>query len=119
MEFKKYKKTPMPIATDTFNDYQPTDDEVEAYVASYSPSSNINIKTDNVNSPAHYNLNRKGIECIDAIEAALTLEEFRGYLKGNILKYTWRERYKNGQEDVEKANWYNNKLVETGTGEEN
>lgn len=68
--------------------------------------------TDNVNNPKHYNLNHRGIECISAIEAALTPEEFRGYLKGNILKYTWRERYKNGLEDNRKAEWYVKKLVE-------
>ena len=50
--------------------------------------------TDNVNKPAHY---RQGeIECIDAIRAALTPEEFRGYCKGNVLKYVWRERHKGG-----------------------
>src|SRR5210317_415527 len=48
---------------------------------------------DMVNHPPHYN--HAGIECIDAIRAALTPEEFRGYCKGNNLKYTWRERYKN------------------------
>lgn len=75
---------------------------------------NIKVTTynDPVNKPAHYNLNHKGIECIDAIEAALTPEEFRGYIKGNVLKYTWREKYKNGLEDNKKAVWYANKLVE-------
>lgn len=66
---------------------------------------------DPVNKPAHYSLNHKGIEAIQAIEAALTPEEFRGFLKGNILKYTWREKYKNGLEDNKKAVWYANKLV--------
>ena len=42
-------------------------------------------KTDNVNHPAHYKVG--GIETIDYIEAKLTPEEFRGYLKGNALKY--------------------------------
>lgn len=68
------------------------------------------VKKDNVNNPSHYN--HKGIECIQAIEAALTEEEFRGYLKGNIIKYNWRERYKNGLEDLRKAQWYINKLVQ-------
>lgn len=64
---------------------------------------------DMVNSPPHYN--SAGIECIDAIQAALTPEEFRGYCKGNNLKYTWRERYKNKTEDLNKAAWYLNKLL--------
>lgn len=68
-------------------------------------------RIDNVNSPQHYN--RKGIEAIDAIEAALSEEEFLGYLRGNILKYNWRCRYKGKTiEDIEKAEWYSNKLKE-------
>lgn len=46
------------------------------------------------------------IECIDAIRAALTPEEFRGFCKGNALKYVWREKYKGGNVDLEKASDY-------------
>lgn len=46
------------------------------------------------------------VECIDAIKSALTPEEFRGFCKGNILKYTWREKYKGGDEDMKKARDY-------------
>ena len=41
---------------------------------------------DPVNHPAHYTVD-KGIECIDAIEATLTPEEFYGYLRGQVIKY--------------------------------
>jgi hypothetical protein len=52
----------------------------------------------------HY---RQGeIECIDAIRAALTDEEWRGYCKGNIIKYTWRERHKGGDASLVKAEDY-------------
>jgi hypothetical protein len=64
---------------------------------------------DAVNHPKHYN--KHGIECIQAIRAALTAEEFKGYCKGNVIKYTWREQYKNGLEDLKKAAWYLNRLV--------
>lgn len=67
--------------------------------------------SDPVNQPEHY---RQGeIECIDAIEAALTAEEFRGYCKGNILKYTWRERHKDTTPGVSlrKARWYLDRLL--------
>lgn len=64
---------------------------------------------DMVNSPAHYNA--AGLECIDAIQAA-TLDGFEYYLQGNIMKYLWRYRYKNGNEDLKKAQWYLNKLLE-------
>ena len=63
---------------------------------------------DLVNFPPHY---RQGdIECIDAIRAALTEEEFRGYCKGNALKYIWRERHKGGDESLLKSVWYIAKL---------
>jgi hypothetical protein len=68
---------------------------------------------DNVNSPPHYN--KSGIECIDAIRAA-TDNGFEYYLQGNILKYIWRYRYKNGTEDLKKAQWYLNKLIQEVEG---
>ena len=58
----------------------------------------VNPAEDAVNHPPHYN--KGGIECIDAIQAALTPEEFRGYCKGNIIKYSWRERHNGGNEDL-------------------
>jgi len=64
---------------------------------------------DMVNSPPHYNQSK--IECFDAIKAALTDEEFRGYIKGNMIKYTWREQYKNKDQDLEKAAWYLSQLL--------
>ena len=64
---------------------------------------------DMVNSPPHYN--KTGIECIDAIKA-MTDEGFEYYLQGNIMKYLWRYRYKNGIEDLKKAEWYLNKLID-------
>tara|TARA_X000001316_G_C912669_1_gene27652 strand:+ start:122 stop:397 length:276 start_codon:yes stop_codon:yes gene_type:complete len=63
---------------------------------------------DMVNHPPHYN--RAGIETIDAIEA-MTDKGFEYYLQGNIMKYLWRYRYKNGVEDLRKAEWYLNKLI--------
>ena len=58
-------------------------------------------KPDMVDSPPHYT--RGGIECKDAIKAALTPDEYRGWIKGNAMAYIWRERFKNGQEDIDKA----------------
>ena len=66
---------------------------------------------DNVNSPKHYTTG--GIECIDYIQDKLTPEEFRGYIKGNVLKYITRERHKNGDEDLKKAKWYLDRLIST------
>jgi hypothetical protein len=68
------------------------------------------IQEDLVNHPPHYA--DGGIECIEAIEAQLTAEEYRGYLKGNIAKYVWREKHKGGTESLKKAQWYLSRLVE-------
>lgn len=65
---------------------------------------------DQINSPGHYT--QGAVECIDAIRSALTAEEFRGYCKGNIIKYAFRERLKGGDNDVKKAAWYCSKLLE-------
>jgi len=64
---------------------------------------------DNVERPMHYAIG--SIECIDAIEAQLSTEEFRGYLKGNVIKYLWREKHKGGIESLKKAKWYLNKII--------
>ena len=64
---------------------------------------------DPVEKPVHYAAG--SVECIDAIEAQLTPEEFRGYLKGNVAKYMWRERQKGGVESLKKAKWYLSRLI--------
>ena len=66
---------------------------------------------DNVNSPVHYNSGK--VECIEAIEAMLTPDEYIGYLRGNSFKYRWRFRYKGKPvEDLQKADWYEARLEE-------
>lgn len=70
-------------------------------------------QSDMVNSPPHYN--KTGIECIDAIRAA-TGDGYEYYLQGNIIKYLWRYRYKNGTEDLKKAQWYLTNLIEEVEG---
>ena len=74
----------------------------------YKPK-DYNTQYNNVHSPKHYNQGHT--ECIDAIEAMLSDEEYIGYLRGNSMKYRWRFRYKNGLEDLNKAEWYEKRLV--------
>jgi len=66
---------------------------------------------DPVSKPSHYN--QYGIEAIDAIRASLGPEGFRAYCKGNCIKYLWRWEYKNGLEDLKKAQVYLNWMVES------
>lgn len=67
------------------------------------------MEFDPVNKPIHYN--QGGIECIDAIEASMTNEGFCNYCKGNIMKYLWRWENKNKKQDLLKAQWYLNRLI--------
>jgi hypothetical protein len=67
--------------------------------------------TDMVNHPSHYTSG--AIECIDAIEAAVEgLEPQEAICVANVLKYVWRFKRKNGQQDLLKAKWYLDRLIE-------
>ena len=67
------------------------------------------ITYDSVNAPAHYLHGKK--ETIDVITDCMTNDEFHGYLKGNILKYVSRYKWKGEPlEDLQKASWYLNRL---------
>lgn len=67
--------------------------------------------TDFVNSPPHYT--DGGLECIEYIEQRLTEEEFRGYLRGCMIKYQHRLMSKGSPKmNAEKIGWYCNRLVQ-------
>jgi len=69
--------------------------------------------TDEVNRPPHYN--KTGRETIEIIFDSMLGDEFEGYLKGNVLKYVTRYRFKHEEDPVKdllKAKWYLNKLIE-------
>ena len=63
---------------------------------------------DNIN-PEHYRQGKR--ETIEIIED-ITCDGFESYLVGNIIKYVSRYKHKNGKEDLMKARWYLNKLIE-------
>ena len=65
--------------------------------------------TDPVNSPVHYSFG--SIECIEAIEASMSTEAFKGALKANVIKYVWRYEAKGGVESLKKAKWYLERLI--------
>ena len=67
---------------------------------------------DNVNHPAHYQ-SANGIETIDMIEACTEdLFGMEAVCTGNVVKYISRWSKKNGLEDLKKAQWYLNKLID-------
>ena len=59
---------------------------------------------DNINSPDHYT--KGDIEVIDYI-----LDQKFNYLEGNVIKYVSRYRNKGGIEDLRKAKWYLERLI--------
>ena len=77
-----------------------------------TPKSSYQMREDEVNNPSHYNKGK--VECIEAIEESMTPEAFKGYLKGNAIKYLWRyERKSNAVQDLQKAAWYLSRLTQT------
>ena len=65
---------------------------------------------DTVNHPEHYTFG--SVECIEAIRSALGDDGFASYCQGNAMKYLWRHRRKGGIEDLEKAKWYIDRMIE-------
>lgn len=57
----------------------------------------------------------RGIECIDAIKAALECHEdpIGAWLTGQCIKYLWRWPLKNGLEDLKKCRFYLDRLIES------
>ncbi|HDT8811598.1 TPA: DUF3310 domain-containing protein [Listeria monocytogenes] len=64
--------------------------------------------SDNINNPEHYTAG--GIETLDYIKAKVS--DYPSYAVGNILKYVSRYEHKNGIEDLKKAQFYLNDLIE-------
>ncbi|MCD7562114.1 DUF3310 domain-containing protein [Listeria monocytogenes] len=67
-----------------------------------------NENNDKINNPAHYKAG--GIETLDYIKAKV--KDYPSYVAGNILKYVSRYEHKNGIEDLKKAQFYLNDLIE-------
>jgi hypothetical protein len=62
-------------------------------------------------NPKHYKSD-KGLECIDCIEGVVEgLTGIEATDTGNIMKYLWRWKNKDGVNDLKKAQWYINHLI--------
>ena len=72
----------------------------------------VDVTNDMVNHPSHYQ-SETGMEVIDVIEAfTFDLKGIEATDTGNILKYMCRWKGKNGLEDLKKAKWYLNHLID-------
>lgn len=66
--------------------------------------------SDNVNHPSHYT--QGGVECIEALKSATSnLMGIEAVCTANAIKYLWRWKEKNGVEDLNKAKWYIDYLI--------
>lgn len=67
--------------------------------------------TDYLVNPKHYKSD-KGLECIDCLEAVVQdLVGVEATDTGNIMKYLWRWKNKDGVNDLKKAKWYLDHLI--------
>lgn len=66
-------------------------------------------KMSNINHPEHY---QSCHECIDEMTALFDVEAVKAFCKCNVYKYRYRADRKNGEEDIAKAEWYLDKLIE-------
>ena len=69
-----------------------------------------NEEFDNINHPEHYTEGK--YECIDVMKEVLGFETVEDFCICNAFKYIWRHKKKNELEDLKKANWYLNKIIE-------
>ena len=84
-------------------------------LSSYTRSKEVK---DSVNHPSHYT--QGAIECIDAIkEAVKGLLGIEAVCTANIIKYVWRWKFKNGIEDLHKARWYLDRLIDEVSNSKN
>ena len=91
-------------------DFEPKEEEVLRGITAESLNFEEAPKSDAVNHPSHYN--RYSREVIESIKGLCTPEEFRGYLKGNIIKYSARYPDKGGIQDIDKLAKYTQFLKE-------
>ena len=68
----------------------------------YTPSSNVD-------HPTHY---QGKVECIDEMISLFGVEAVKSFCRCNVYKYRFRADRKNGEEDLQKAEWYMTKLKE-------
>lgn len=69
------------------------------------------MNNDNVNKPQHYCYGK--YECIDVLQDILKgVSGVEAFCIGNAIKYLWRYKHKNGEEDLKKARWYLDKAIQ-------
>lgn len=79
----------------------------------FPPISDLIENNDMVNHPKHYTMGK--YECIDVLEdVTKDLKGSEAICTANAIKYLWRWKQKNGIEDLKKAKWYIQHLIDKG-----
>ncbi len=100
-----------PVAMPGPYGYSSKDYTLEEYFKGLQKLYPLEDSEDMVNSPSHYT--QGSIECIDAIEEVVKhLDGMEAMCTGNAIKYLWRWRHKNGIEDLKKAIWYLQRMID-------
>lgn len=97
--------------------YDDTHKAIADYIIEKEAKEKTPSPTNNVDHPSHYT--HGGIECIDAMLSAFGKEAVANFCMCNCFKYLWRHKYKNGIEDLQKADWYLKKYEELMGGASN
>lgn len=87
-----------------YSSYSASEETLDEWLKAVNPQSR-----EKVNHPAHYQGKH---ECIDEMVALFGVDAVIGFCKCNVHKYRYRAGAKNGQEDLDKADWYMDKLME-------
>lgn len=87
------------------------DDRYDFYSLANENEGTEKTLDDKVNHPSHYQ-GRKGIDVIEFLYQQLTFEEFKGFMKGNMIKYPVRAGRKDNElADIKKARDYADRLI--------
>ena len=94
-----------------YDEQEASDDIIREWHKEFFPEQYANSA---VNHPSHYQGKH---ECIDEMIALFGVEAVKNFCMCNVYKYRFRAAKKNGQEDLDKADWYMDKLLELNTTE--
>ena len=87
-------------------------DEVQGNIMAHMLCERIE-KPEAVNHPLHYGGDTT-YECIKVLKAWMSADEYRGFLRGNAIKYLCRTGKKDETvQELKKSAWYINKLIES------
>lgn len=87
----------------------PKVERIKAVEALNQPDNNTMNPKDSVTEPPHYK--NLAIDTLELMSVNFSDEAYMGFLEGNVLKYVMRYKMKNGMQDLRKAQYYLELLI--------